>query len=102
LNSVIYSNTIRSSSGSPGTFKMLITYDEDGNGVISNAEETPAFPVAGTSKFVKNAEEWGNEKRNVIYLDYQITEGTNVHHVSDTLVFRDKAVKFEEFRPVVQ
>lgn len=102
LNSVTYSNTIRASSGSPGTFKMLITYDEDGNGVITNSEETPAFPVTGTSKFVKNAEEWGNEKHNVIYLDYQITEGTNVHHVADTLVFRDKAVKFEEFRPVVQ
>ncbi|MGC1240284.1 MAG: DUF5627 domain-containing protein [Chryseosolibacter sp.] len=102
LNSVTYSNTIRASAGSPGTFKMLITFDESGNGVITNSEDTPVFPVTGTSKFVKGAEEWGNEKRDVIYLDYQITEGTNTHHVADTLVFRDKAVKFEEFKPVVQ
>jgi hypothetical protein len=102
LNSVTYSNTIRASSGSPGTFKMLITFDENGNGVITNSEDTPAFPLSGTGKYVKDAEEWGNEKRDVIYLDYQITEGTNTHYVADTLVFRDKAVKFEEFKPVVQ
>ncbi|MEX1238866.1 MAG: DUF5627 domain-containing protein [Cyclobacteriaceae bacterium] len=102
LNSVYYSNTVRLSSGSPGSFKMEITFDEDGNGVITNSEDAPAFPVTGTSRFIKDAEEWGNEKRHVIYLDYQIAEGTNIHHVADTLVFRDKAVKFEEFKPVVQ
>lgn len=102
LNSVAYTNTVRLSSGSPGTFKMVITYDEDGNGIITNQEDAPAFPVTGTSRFVKDAEEWGNKTRDVIYLDYQITEGTNTHYVSDTLVFRDKAVKFEEFRPSIQ
>ena len=81
---------------------MEITFDEAGNGVITNSEETPVFPVTGTAKFAKNAEEWGDKPRHVIYLDYQITEGTNTHHVADTLVFRDKAVKFEEFRPSVQ
>lgn len=102
LNTVYYSNTIRKDSGSPGVFKMEITFDEAGNGVITNSEETPVFPVTGTAKFAKNAEEWGDKPRHVIYLDYQITEGTNTHHVADTLVFRDKAVKFEEFRPSVQ
>lgn len=102
LNSVTYSNAIRSDSGSPGTFKMLVTFDEDGNGVISNQEEAPAFPLSGTAKFANDAGEWGNEKRDVIYLDYQIIVGTDTHYVKDTLVFRDKAVKFEEFKPVVQ
>jgi hypothetical protein len=102
LNSVYYSNSVRLSSGSPGSFKMEITFDEDGNGVITDSEDAPAFPVTGTSRFIKDAEEWGDETRHVIYLDYQIAEGTNIHHVADTLVFRDKAVKFEEFKPVVQ
>jgi hypothetical protein len=101
LNTVRYSNVIRLGSGSPGSFEIDITFDESGNGVVENTDKYP-FTVTGTSKFVKDAEEWGNEKRHVIYLDYDITEGTNIHHVADTLVFRDKAVKFEEFRPSVQ
>lgn len=102
LNSVSYSNTIRMDAGSPGVFKMDITFDEGGNGLITNSEDTPLFPVTGTAKFVNDAEEWGDKPRDVIYLEYQITEGTNIHYVADTLVFRDKAVKFEEFRPSVQ
>ena len=101
LNAVQYSNVIRLSSGSPGSFEMKVTYDENGNGIITDTGKHP-FPVTGTSTFVKNAEEWGGEKRHVIYLDYEITEGTNTHFVSDTLVFRDKAVKFEEFQPLVK
>ena len=100
LNSVIYSHAVRASAGSPGTFRMEITFDEDGNGVITETDNSD-FAVTGTGKFVKDADEWGNEKRNAIYLDYEITQGTNTHHVADTLVFRDKAVKFEEFKPVV-
>lgn len=101
LNSVFYSNSIRLSSGSSGEFEMEVTFDNSGNGVISSAEDDPAFPVTGTGKFATDAEEWGNKKRNVIYLDYEITEGANTHYVSDTLVFRDKAVAFEEFKPLV-
>ena len=102
LNTVYYSNTIRMDSGSPGVFKMEITFDEDGTGTITSGEDTPAFPVTGAGKYVKDAESWGDKPRDVIYLDYQITEGTNIHYVADTLVFRDKAVKFEEFRPSIQ
>lgn len=101
MNSVLYKNSIRSSAGSPGSFEMEITFDEGGNAQITDTGKYP-FPVTGTGKFVKEGDEWGGQKRDVIYLDYQITEGTNTHHVADTLVFRDKAVKFEEFKPVVQ
>ncbi len=103
LNSVLFSNAIRVAEGtSPGTANMLITFDESGNGVITSAEETPAFPVTGTGKFVKDDGEWGNKKRDVIYLDYEVVVGTDTHHVFDTLVFRDKAVKFEEFNPSIE
>ena len=101
MNSIIYGHAIRATAGSPGAFKMEITFDDNGNGVIKEAVGS-AFPVTGTGKFVKDADEWGNKKRDAIYLDYQITVGANTHHVADTLVFRDKAVKFEEFKPVVQ
>ena len=98
--SVLYSNSIRLTSGSPGSFEMKINFDEAGNAVLANTSRYP-FPVTGTGKFVKNADEWGGVKRDVIYLDYQIKQGTNTHLVKDTLVFRDKDVRFEEFVPKV-
>jgi hypothetical protein len=101
LNTVRYSNVIRLGTGSPGSFEVDITFNEDGSGTVTNTKRYP-YVVTGTSRFVEDAEEWGNEPRDVIYLDYDITQGNNIHHVADTLVFRDKAVKFEEFRPRVQ
>ena len=43
----------------------------------------------------------GGQKRNVIFLDYKITAGTETHNVKDTLVFRDKGISFEEYVPKV-
>lgn len=101
-NSVKYSNSIRHTvGGSPGSFEMNITFDTNGSAVISNTPRFSQFPVTGTAKMVKDAEEWGEKKRNVIYLDYQIQVGTQTHQIKDTLVFRDKAVVFEEYVPMV-
>jgi len=101
-NAVKYSNSIRQSTGgSPGAFEMKITFDVNGTAVISNTPRFPQFPVTGTAKMAKDAEEWGEKKRNVIYLDYQVQVGTQTHQIKDTLVFRDKAVIFEEFVPKV-
>ncbi|MFK8058878.1 MAG: DUF5627 domain-containing protein [Polaribacter sp.] len=69
--------------------------------------------VTGTGKWVEDGDEWGGEKRNVIYLEYQFQDQEVVerkvfgsvvarttlsltHTVKDTLVMRDRNVKFEE------
>ena len=100
-DSVTYENATRLSSGSPGKFQVGIKFDTNGNGVILN---TPLYPrvVTGTAKFSKNAESWGGQQRHTLYLDYVITEGTRIHTVLDTLVFRDKNVIFETYTYAVQ
>ncbi len=98
-NTVFFTNPVRLSTGSPGKFSMDITFDASGNGTISDAPS--AFPVTGSAKFVKDADEWGGEKRNTIYLDYVVDDGTYMHNVKDTLVFRDKNVSFTEYNPEI-
>ncbi len=70
--------------------------------------------VTGTGKWVEDGDEWGGKKRNVIYLEYQFQDTEVVekkvfgnvvsattlnllHTVKDTLVMRDRDIKFEEF-----
>lgn len=103
LNAVTYTNSIRrTAGGSPGSFEMKLTFDTNGNATIGNTYRFKNFPVTGTGKFVKNAEKWGDKPRHTIYLDYKIQVGTETHEIKDTLVFRDKAVIFEEFVPQIE
>jgi hypothetical protein len=99
-NKVTVTGVLRASTGSPGNFKIDINFSNNGDAVISKANGSP-FNVTGTGKFVKNGDEWGNAKRNAIYLNYEVSQGTNKHSISDTLVFRDKDVRFEEFVPKI-
>ena len=100
-SAVVYSNKIRLVSGNAGNFEMNIDFDVNGNAIIT---KTPRYAAAitGTGKIVKGAESWNDTPRDVIYLDYQVVEGARTHSIKDTLVFRDKAVKIEEFTPEVR
>lgn len=99
-NTVNVKGILRASTGSLGNFDMMLTFDSNNNCIINQTPGT-TFPVTGTGKLVKNADEWGGAKRDAIHLVYQVNDGTNVHSITDTLVFRDKDVRFEEFTPVV-
>lgn len=96
-----YSNNVRRlSEDSPGTFSMDMTFSGS-NCTITEAAGSN-FPVTGTGKFVKDGDSWGGLNRNVLYLDYQVNDGTFIHHVKDTLVFRNRTVRVEQFSPSVQ
>jgi hypothetical protein len=99
-NGVTYLNSVRLKTGSPGSFNMSIPFDASGNAVLTKVTGS-SFDLTGNAKFVKDGDEWGGSKRNTIYLDYVINDGTNFHNVKDTLVFRDKAVTFAEYSPVI-
>lgn len=99
-NAVIYKNSVRASTGSPGKFEIEISFDGD-NGIIKSTKKSD-FPVTGTAMFKVDGDEWGGKKRNAIYLNYKITVGAQTHQVNDTLVYRDKNVKFEEFKREVE
>jgi hypothetical protein len=99
-NQVTITGILRASAGSPGNFKMDVNFNNNGEAVITQSQGSP-FNVIGTAKFIKNGDEWGNAKRDAIHLSYQVTQGSNKHVISDTLVLRDKDIRFEEFIPKV-
>lgn len=93
---------------------LNLSFSANGDIIITSAEgETRT--ITGTGKWVEDGDEWGGEKRNVIYLEYQYRDVATVpfetsrgrtlseydvdfqHQVNDTLVMRDRDIKFEEF-----
>jgi hypothetical protein len=97
---------------------LLLTFNDNEEITVSNADPDSNIIVTGTGTFVVDGDEWGGEPRDVIYLDFQYVEqdvevtqtfvfGTLVstttstfelnHQVNDTLVIRDRDVRFEEF-----
>ncbi len=99
-NEVVYKHRIENSVSSPGSFEMLISFDANGNAVITKTSSS-AFDISGTAKFVKDSESWGGQTRHAIYLDYSVDDGTHINVAKDTLVFRDKGVTFQEYTPKV-
>jgi hypothetical protein len=98
--SVVVEGQIRASAGSPGKFNMELTFDNNDNCIITETSNS-AFPVVGSGKFVKDGGEWGNKKRDAIFLNYQINVNNTTHFLTDTLVIRDRDVRFETFNPIV-
>jgi hypothetical protein len=93
-------SVLKASAGSPGTYSIELNFDPEGNCTVTENVDSQ-FPATGSGKFLKDGDEWGLKKRNAIYLNYQVTTGSNTYNITDTLVFRDKQVAFEEFTPVV-
>lgn len=98
-----FTAAIRKTSGGQGNFTAELTFADNGDCTITSTA-TSALPVTGTGKFVREAETWGEKKRNVIYLNYQVTDAAHseTHQINDTLVIRDRNVSFESFAVKVQ
>lgn len=114
-NKVISTNLVRRAGiPSNSTVSLELSIDDNGGVTITNADEDSSITITGTGTFVEEGDEWGGEKRDVIYLEYQyqdievveekvfgqVVSSTTVdlmHTVNDTLVIRDRDVKFEEF-----
>jgi hypothetical protein len=79
-------------------FELLLNFDDSGNCVISSANE--AATITGNGTFVREGDEWGGKKRNVLHLQYTVEFPGSTHEFSDTLVIRDRGVKMETFQPV--
>jgi hypothetical protein len=112
-NSNIVTNRVRRGDiPSDDNITLNLTFDNDGNITITNDDVN--FIVTGTGKWVEDGDEWGGEKRNVMYLEYQYSDvqvveefffGSLVsrstidllHTVNDTLVIRNRDIQFEEF-----
>ena len=88
----------RGSLSSPGEVNLELSFDANGNCSITSFQDD-AYNVSGTGKFVEDGDEWGGKNRDVIHLDYTYTDAVNneTHAVKDTLVLRNRDVKFEQF-----
>jgi hypothetical protein len=78
---------------------LLLTFDAQNMCTVSSASE--GFTVSGSGSFVEDGDKnsWGDQDRNVIYLDYTIDMGARSYATKDTLVVRDRGVTMETFSP---
>lgn len=83
------------------SFGLQIRFDNAGKCTVSQPD-TANYTVSGEGTFVNDGDIWGNKKRDVLYLKYNIDFGTSIHSFTDTIVMRDRDVTFETFTPVVQ
>ena len=81
-------------------FQLVLKFDKDGKCVISNPESV-AYSISGSGNFVLKGDMWGNEKRNVLHIKYNVDFGNATHSFTDTLVVRDRGVAMETFTPFV-
>lgn len=84
------------------TCNMKLTFSDNGECTITS--DTSGYTANGSGKFVKRGDKnsWGNEDRDVLYLDYNVDFNGKKYATKDTLVVRDRGVVFEEFSPVYQ
>ena len=97
-------------------FPYTLTFNDGAADVTKTCDLTLAFAdnactiststagvsvVSGTGTFEQDTENWGNKKRNALYLDYQLSfdnAGTiTTVAVKDTLVYRSRDLKAELF-----
>ncbi|QBN20500.1 DUF5627 domain-containing protein [Flavobacterium nackdongense] len=86
--------------GGSATTKMEITVADNGDVTVSSA--VGAYSTTGSGKFIKRGEPgaqvWGGESRKTLILNYTYVAPTNINHrVSDTLVFRNDELKYEDY-----
>jgi hypothetical protein len=81
-------------------FQLNLQFDGQGKCTITNPASA-TYTATGTGALVKKGDMWGNEKRDVLHLQYQVDFGTTAHTFKDTIVLRDRNVKMETFNPFV-
>ena len=99
-NSVL-TNGIANNLGS--NHKMSLKVDPATKTIEIDSVAGSSFMVhgVGESKWIEEGDTWGGKKRETMCLNYTYTDGTNTHVVYDTLVFRDRGIHYEEFKPAV-
>ena len=90
-------------SGGPKRYWRQVWDDNDNQGLYWYLEKV--YKITGTGKFVSKGDKnsWGNEDRDVIYLEYEATIKDLVKCTTyDTLVVRNRGVVMETFTPELQ
>lgn len=83
-----------------GSLKMNLNFTDETNCTISQ-DTSSVYLISGSGIFAKDADEWGNKKRNAIFINYQVVSGSNTYYATDTLAVRDRDVVMQVYSPVV-
>jgi len=92
------------------TFNLRFDVEDNGKIEITSVANSPIAVTYGTGLYKENGDTWGGtpEKptpRDAIYLNYfyKRISGVNTFtcEVSDTLVFRDRGIVYEDIRPTI-
>jgi len=100
LNEVVVSLNAKNRGNADVPFQMVLRFDNQDKCTITNPATMP-YTVTGTGELVKKGDMWGNEKRDVLHLQYQTSFGTTTHVFKDTIVLRDRGIKMETFNPFI-
>ena len=82
-------------------FEIILSFNTGGECTISNPDAV-SYIVSGSGRLVEDGDIWGGIKRDVLHLQYSVDFGTSTHSFTDTLVIRDRAIKFETFIPFLK
>jgi hypothetical protein len=100
LNEVSVSLNAKNRGNTDVPYQLILRFDNQGKCTIAHPA-TASYTIAGSGELVKKGDMWGNEKRDVLYLQYQAGFGTTTHTFKDTIVLRDRGVKMETFNPFI-
>ncbi len=98
----VTSNRVASRISRTGRYSMALEFASPlgaSGPVTVKPNEASSWPANGTGEFFdlgSSVEKWTGLTFQSLYLDYSYNDGSNNHQVHDTLVFRDRGIKFEE------
>jgi hypothetical protein len=91
-----------------GAYSMMLTFDNDkGTPGAITISQNPlvAYIVTGSGQYYDtktSVEKWTGLTWQSMYLNYTYNDGTYTHQIKDTLVFRDRGIKFTTNSIVIQ
>ena len=96
LNSISYPVTVNV-GGVQKSCVLNLTFNANGECTVSSATAGVTASGSGSYRDKSEAKAWGNQDRDGLYLDYQITFDNATVATTDTLVWQSRGVNSEEF-----
>jgi hypothetical protein len=78
-------------------FALRLKFADDGKCTISKPDTASGYTITGNGAYVTNGDMWGGKNRDVLHLNYTVIFPATTHTFTDTLVIRDRGVKFEAY-----
>ncbi len=101
----VVSNGVGNLTG--GGNSMILTFTKElgeSGSVTISANEDADYEVTGSGQYFDKAsskEQWTKLTWQGMYLNYTYDDGTLIHNIVDTLVFRDRGIKWEENKIII-